>query len=410
MTVDTLERPTTALPQALDYEIWDVDHHYYEPPEAFLRHLPKKFESDFMYVTLPNGHTKLALEGRISYMYPNPLFSVVSAPGSHEEFMRNNNPKGLSLKEMAGTPMRIIPAMRNGAAHLQMMDELGIHAAMIFPTLAAVIEERVGHRPDLVGALYHSLNIWVADEYGFGNDRQFPVGAVALGDPDAAVAELEFLIKAGCNAVQIRPAPVPGPNGTRSPGSPEFDPFWARAAEARVLINNHAGDSGYDRFYRWWIGAEGDEFLPFERFNDPTQLCLDMLGRAAADMITFLVGHGVFDRHPDLHVACVESGSSWVKPMLDRLAAAYGRMPNAFKRDPVDAVREHVTVMPFYEDSARDLIDLIGVERVAFGSDWPHAEALRVPLDYYNDIRDLTPEEQKQVMCDNTRNLLHGRW
>ncbi len=159
MTTDTLERPTAAQRARPDYQIWDVDHHYYEPPEAFLRHLPRKYENDFMYVTLPNGHVKFALEGKISYMYPNPLFTVISEPGSHEQYMRHNNPGGLSLKELAGPPMRLIPAMRNGAAHLELMDDLGIHAALIFPTLAAVIEERMGHRPDLVLALYHSLNM-----------------------------------------------------------------------------------------------------------------------------------------------------------------------------------------------------------------------------------------------------------
>src|SRR5690606_30446555 len=143
-------------------------------------------------------------------------FTVISEPGSHEAFFRNNNPDSKSLKEIAGAPMRIIPAMRNGPAHLKLMDDLGLHAALIFPTLASVIEDRLGHRPDLVGALYHSLNLWVAEEYGFGNGRQFPVGAVTLSDVDAAVRELDFLIKAGCRAVQVRPAPVPGPLGTRS--------------------------------------------------------------------------------------------------------------------------------------------------------------------------------------------------
>lgn len=407
MNTQMLERPTAQSRPKPDYQIWDVDHHYYEPPEAFLRHLPKKFENDFMYVTLPNGHVKLALEGKISYMYPNPLFTVISEPGSHEQYMRHNNHEGLSLKELAGPSMRLIPAMRNGPAHLEMMDDLGIHGALIFPTLAAVIEERMGHRPDLVHALYHSLNLWVAEEYGFGNGRQFPVGAVTLGDADLAVQELEFLIKAGCNAVQVRPAPVPGPLGTRSPGSPEFDPFWARAAEAKVLIANHVGDSGYDRIYRWWMG-EQSEYVAFQ--TDPAQNCLDMMGRAAADMLSFMVCHGVFDRHPGLRVAVVESGSGWVRPMLDRLRQTYGRMPQYFKKDPVEAIIQHVSVMPFYEDSARELIDLLGLDKVTFGSDWPHAEALRVPLDYYNDIQDLTPAEQKAVMCDNLKNLLEGRW
>ncbi|MFC3172749.1 amidohydrolase family protein [Novosphingobium bradum] len=408
MSTDTMEKPAASHPNKPDYEIWDCDHHYYEPPEAFLRHLPKKFESDFMYVTLPNGRTKLALEGKISYMYPNPLFSVISEPGSHEEYHRGHNPEGKSQKELAGEPMRIIPAMRNGAAHLKMMDELGLHAAIIFPTLAAVIEERMGHRPDLVGALYHSLNMWVAEEYGFGNGRQFPVGAVTLGDADAAVKELEFLIKAGCNAVQVRPAPVPGPLGGRSPGAAEFDRFWATAAEAKVLITNHVGDSGYDKIYRWWKGGDSAEFVAFQK--DPAQDCLDMMGRAASDFVCMMVCHGVFDRHPGLQISAVEAGSRWVGPMIERLALTYNRMPNEFRQHPVDAVRKHLTVMPFYEESAYDLAEHIGVDNVLFGSDWPHAEAIRVPLDYYNDIKDFSAADQKKIMHDNTKRLMTGAW
>jgi predicted TIM-barrel fold metal-dependent hydrolase len=310
---------------------------------------------------------------------------------------------------MAGPPMRIIPAMRNGAAHLQLMDELGLHAALIFPTLAAVIEDRLGHRPDLVGALYHSLNLWVAEEYGFGNGRQFPVGAITLGDADAAVKELAFLIKAGCRAVQIRPAPVPGPLGTRSPGAREFDPFWARAAEARILITNHVGDSGYDRLYREWSGTQSaGEFVAFQ--GNAVKECLDMMGRAASDMISVLVCDGVFDRHPKLRVAVVESGSDWAHGMLHRLHRAWKRMPKEFTRDPRETVREHVSIMPFYEDSAKELGDLLGMENVLFGSDWPHAEGLRDPLSFLDEITDLTPKEQKMVMCDNTKRLLEGRW
>jgi predicted TIM-barrel fold metal-dependent hydrolase len=408
VTIITEERPAEARRVKPDYDVWDCDHHYYEPPEAFLGNLPKKYHGDFQYVTLPNGRTKLAVEGKISEYFPNPLFTVVSAPGSHEKYYRNDNPESLSLKEMAGAPMRLIPAMRNGAAHLKMMDELGLHAALIFPTLAAAIEVRLGHRPDLVAALYHSLNIWVASEYGFGNGRQFPVGAVSLSDVDLAVQELEFLIKAGCRAVQIRPAPVPGPLGTRSPGAREFDPFWARAAEAKIVITNHVGDSGYDAIYRAWTGANVGEAIAFERNN--AKECFDMMGRAASDMLSMLICEGVFDRHRGLRLAVVESGSAWVEPMLFRLDRAYRRMPKDFARHPLDTVKEHISIMPFYEDSARELGDLLAIENVLFGSDWPHAEGLRHPLDFLDDITDLTPAEQKLVMCDNLKNLLEGRW
>ena len=44
--------------------------------------------------------------------------------------------------------------------------------------------------------------------------------------------------------------------------------------------------------------------------------------------------------------------------------------------DPLEAIRRCISVSPFYEGGVTDLIDLIGVDRVLFGSDYPHPEGL----------------------------------
>jgi predicted TIM-barrel fold metal-dependent hydrolase len=406
-----MERPDARPATTPEYEIWDCDHHYYEPPEAFLRHLPEKFRKDYQYLTI-EGRTKLAITGFIQEFIPNPGFEVVACPGSHEKFYRGNNPEGLSLREIGGEPMRSIEAMRSGKAHLQLMDEQGLHGALIFPTMAVILEERLGHtRPDLLIELFHSLNLWVADEYGFGNGRQFPVGAITLVEPDRAMDELEFLIAAGCNAIQIRSAPIRTPLGTRSPADPIYDRFWARCVEAKVLVCSHVGDAGYDRTYREWAGTLGSSSGEAQPFNKGAMKeCFDNMGRPASDFISTMVCSGVFDRHPGLKVAIVECGSAWVGPMLERLERAYHKVPQDFQLDPIETVRTHFYVMPFYEDSSKHLGELIGLDKVLFGSDWPHPEGLGDPLAFFNDIQDLTPVEQRMVMGDNLKNLLEGRW
>lgn len=402
-----LERDLSTIGK-INYPIYDADHHYYETPEAFLRYLPKQYHQAFQYVTLANGRTKLAIDGVISDYIPNPTFNVVAGPGTHEPYYRANNPEGLTLREMSGEPMRSIPAFHNGEAHLAMMDELGVHAAIIFPTLASVVEVRLGHQTELTMALMHALNQWVADEYGFGNGRQFPVGAISLADPDGAVRELEFLLKAGCRQVLIRPAPVPTATGTRSPGDKVFDPFWARCAEAKVLINNHVSDSGYDRIYREWSGSGTGEFRAFER--SALKDVFDAMGRAAEDSIATLIVDGVFDRHPGLRLLVTESGSAWIAPLLGRMERTHRKLPWEFKRNPVETFREHVFVMPFYEDSVTDLARHIGIDNICFGSDWPHPEGLERPLNFLSDIKELTEADQKKVMSDNLRNLLEGNY
>ena len=42
----------------------------------------------------------------------------------------------------------------------------------------------------------------------------------------------------------------------------------------------------------------------------------------------------------------------------------------------------HVSVAPFDDDDIRGLIDLIGADRVLFGSDYPHPEGVANPWDF----------------------------
>jgi predicted TIM-barrel fold metal-dependent hydrolase len=53
------------------------------------------------------------------------------------------------------------------------------------------------------------------------------------------------------------------------------------------------------------------------------------------------------------------------------------------------------------------LKELIGLDHILFGSDWPHAEGLAEPAAFAEDLRrcGFTDEEIRTVMCDNGRRL-----
>jgi predicted TIM-barrel fold metal-dependent hydrolase len=392
----------------LSFPIYDADHHIYEPEDAFLRHLPKAFERDFYFVE-QKGRKKLVINGMLSEYIPNPTFEVVSAPGGWEKWFRADNSEGLSRRELAGKPVRPPPEWRNGDGRIEMLDQQHLHAALVFPTLASVIEERLGTKAATTCALFHSLNMWIDEEWGFARqDRLFSAPFISLTDIDAAVAEVEFVLKKGARAVAIRPAPVPGVGGGRSPGSPEFDPFWARVADAGIFVCLHGSDSGYDRIGGWWSGAAGSEFLPFEK-SGAFSSTLDMVGRAISDSISALICHGVFDRHPSVRVASIENGASWVAPLLHRLGRAYGQMPQAFSKDPRDTFERHVFVAPFYEDDVNELRARLPVERMLFGSDFPHPEGLAEPLQYLEEFTDYNDSEVEKVFCTNLKGLLEGK-
>ena len=80
-----------------------------------------------------------------------------------------------------------------------------------------------------------------------------------------------------------------------------------------------------------------------------------------------------------MKVATLELGSAWLPYLLRRFRVAFGKPPQSFCRDPIETFREHVWVAPFYEDDFAVLRDLIGIEHMLLGSDWPHPEGLAEP-------------------------------
>ena len=390
----------------LPFKVYDADTHLYEPEEAFIRHLPEQFQRDFYFVEL-KGRKKLVIGGMLSEYIPNPTFEVVAAPGAYEKWYRAENHEGLTLRQLTGKPIRQPPEWKMGEQRLQLLDQQGLHAALVFPTLASVIEERLGPKAATVSALFHALNQWVDDEVGFNlHDRLYTVPFINLSNVDLAVKELEYVLSRGARVVAIRPAPVAGPNRSRSPGFPEFDPFWARVAESGVFVCLHGSDSGYDRITQWWTGGQG-EFLAFQR--GAFQAAVDLLGRAISDTLAALLCHGVFDRHPNVRVVSVENGAHWLGPLLSKLERAYGQMPQEFKRHPRDTFREHVFISPFYEDDMDELRRLMPIERILFGSDFPHPEGAAEPLDYLKEFGTYAPEDVEKVFSSNLKGLLEGK-
>ncbi|MCB2046718.1 MAG: amidohydrolase family protein [Novosphingobium sp.] len=391
----------------LGYPVYDADGHYYETADAFRRHLPKKFHKDFLYVQV-DGRTKLAVNGHLSDYIPNPTFDVVAAPGAHELWYRAENWDGKSLRELTGDVLAYQSEFSNPETRLKLLDEQGVHAQLIFPTLASVIEGHMGNNIELMAACVHSLNAWVVDEWTYHyQDRLFPCAYISLADAELACAELDWALEHGARHILIRPAPVPGRFGTRSPGLPEFDKFWARVNEANIFVVLHVSDSGYDDIYRRWAGS-GSEFLAFDR-SDPLKACIDSNGRAIGDMISALIAHGVMNRFPNIRWVSAENGSIWVPGLMEMLKRAYGQMPKDFTRHPVDTFKECVYVAPYYEEDLNKLKEHVPAERMLFGSDWPHPEGLALPLDYINEVKDFTPAEQQMFMSSNLKDLLEGK-
>lgn len=388
--------------------VYDADHHIYEPEDAFSRYLPKPFRQDFYFVE-QDGRKRLVIDGIVSAFLPNPTFDVVAAPGCHEKWMRAENPEGLTLREMTGQPLRTPPEWRDDPERrLRELDKQGIHAALLLPTLASIIESRLESKPATIAALFHSLNQWMAEEWGFSReDRLFSVPFISLAEIDTAIRELEFALANGARTIGIRPAPVPYRGGGLSPGNPIFDPFWARVAEAGIFVCLHSSVTRYGEMINWWTGDPKQQVQPFARHS--LKSVLDHGSRNVADAVAALICNGVFDRHPTLIAALLEHGASWVEPLMFRLGRAYGQMPQEFREDPRETFRRHFYVAPGYEDDVDILRQYIPVERMLFASDYPHAEGIAEPLRCLDGFRNFTPAEVEMVFSSNLRRLLEGR-
>jgi predicted TIM-barrel fold metal-dependent hydrolase len=81
-------------------------------------------------------------------------------------------------------------------------------------------------------------------------------------------------------------------------------------------------------------------------------------------------------------------------------------MPQELPEDPVTAFRRNLWVHPFHEEDPRGLVELLGADRVIFGSDYPHPEGMSDPLAYVEEISDLPPGDIERIMGGNMYELL----
>jgi predicted TIM-barrel fold metal-dependent hydrolase len=387
----------------LSFPVFDADNHFYETKEALTKFLPANRKRAIDYVDV-RGRTKIMLRNQVSDYIPNPTFDVVARPGAQEEYFRHGS-GGKSYREVMGEPMASIPAFREPAPRLEAMDELGLDYTLMFPTLASLVEERMKDDPELIHDVIHALNEWMYETWQFNyHDRIFSTPVITLPIVDRALEELDWCLQRGAKTVLVRPAPVPGYRGTRSFGLPEFDPFWAACVKAGIPVAMHASDSGYAEFLNVW--EPGDEFLPFR----PTSFRMVAMGkRPIEDSMAALVCHGALTRNPDLRVLSIENGADWVPHLFKQFTNSFAKMPDDFPEDPIAAFKRCVYVAPFWEDNFKDMADLVGIDRVIFGSDWPHPEGLRDPLSLMDELSDLDQEGKRKIMGGNMIDLFKVR-
>jgi predicted TIM-barrel fold metal-dependent hydrolase len=391
--------------QVLNYPVFDVDNHMYETPDALTKFIDPAFKGVIDYVDV-DGRTKLAVKGTVTEYIPNPTFAKVAAPGAQEEYFKSGNPDGKSRREILGRAIVAPPAFREPGPRLELMDEQGVDRALMWPTLASLVEERLADDPEAVHAVISALNRWMYEHWTFNfENRIFPTPIITLPILDKAIAELEWVLERGAKVILVRPAPVPGVNGMRSFALPEFDPFWERVAAADILVGMHASDSGYQKYLNDWEGHRG-EYQPFVGQSGFGAIVSHM-SRAIVDTVASAIGHGLCTRFPTLKFALVENGSGWVRGLFETMEYAYNMSPATFEENPIDVFRRNIYVHPFHEEDPKGLTDLVGVDHVLFGSDFPHPEGLADPLAFVGELGGLDTTSVAKIMGGNLARLMN---
>ena len=379
---------------------FDADNHYYEAIDAFTRHLDPRMGQRTVQWAEIEGRRYHVVGGRVSQAVANPTFNPIAKAGALHDYFRGN-PEGRNPLEYLRAREKIRPEYRERDARLEVMKEQGLEAIWLFPTLGVLYEELLKEDPEGVQIMFRAFNRWLEEDWGFAyQDKIFAAPYMALGDVASAVQELEWALEKGARVVCMRPAAVWTEAGPRSPADPMFDPFWARVNEAGVTVVAHAGDSGYTAH-----GYASDGFgAKFSKGWQPSIKAFN-IERAAYDFLITLAFEKLFERFPNVRIASVENGSEFLRDLFNKLESSMRRTPGYYGENPTETFRRHVWMNPFWEDDVKEVVELMGPDRVIFGSDWPHIEGMPEPLDYLSELAGFDAATTDRIVRTNTREL-----
>ena len=158
----------------------------------------------------------------------------------------------------------------------------------------------------------------------------------------------------------MRPAAPTTVSGPRTPGDPEFDPFWARVNEAGITVVVHAGDSGYST-----NGYAQDGFSA-DRSSGAGRASIAMLSmeRAIYDFLASLVFDRLFDPLPEPADGLRRERRRVPARPVPQVPLVHRQDPGLFPEDPVETFQRHVWINPFWEDDVNEVVELMGADRV----------------------------------------------
>ncbi|MBJ22723.1 MAG: amidohydrolase [Deltaproteobacteria bacterium] len=395
---------TTTTVGELGYGLFDCDHHMYEPRDSFTRYIEPRLRDQAVRTVMKEGKEILMVGDRpMKFVDGYEVYDQVGRPGSLKEMLYQMKSGVVNEGDYEWEPPR--PEYHDRDQRIASLDEQGVEACLLFPSVAIVVEPLFDDTEQLY-ANYHAFNRWLEETWGFAyQDRIFALPTISLRDRDKAVEELEWALSKGVRAISMRPGAVDG----RAPSDPYFDPFWARLNEASTTVALHLTDSGYNRNVSTQWGEDGDP----TNFGMSAWQWTNCYGdRPIMDTLSAFIFDGLFGAFPNVKVVSVENGAEWAPYIVRRMdkMKAMGRngpwRRGRLDERPSEIWNRHVRVTPFPEDDIPSIVKAMGAESLAMGSDWPHPEGTKLPGDFAELVKSLTANEQRLILRDNGFDLI----
>ena len=366
-----------------NYEIIDADQHIIEPPDLWERWLPARFRPMApKLVKDEDGGDAWQLGEHIE---PLGLVTVMATP---PQKLRWTGVRYAELHHGCWEP----------EGRLQLMNEDGIDAAIIYPPQRTMRYFMSNTDPEFHLAGIHAYNDWILKSFCGGNgDRLGAIAQMPSLGVDSLIAELERTKALGARGASLSTWPSGGASL-----SPEDDPFWAAAERLQMPVHLHISLA---------VAGQKRDRAGVAR-GGPTQLAslattLSAMPRLIADTIF----HGVCERFPGLRIVGAEAGAGWVPYLLSEMDDRYRRnrfwtgvqlrhLPSeyfhrnwvlGFIRDPYGVQNRHA-VGPHNMMWASDFPHHI--------NDWPNSRWL------INEMSAGVPEDEKYILfCGNAARL-----
>ena len=241
-----------------------------------------------------------------------------------------------------------------------------------FPTGAIIAPAPAPSDLELRLAGLRAHNRWLADFCTLAPGRRAGLAQIFLNDLDAALADVRWAKQHGLAGILL-PGVSPDTPWIEPLYSRHYDPLWALCEELELPITHHAGGSGVPNY---------------GRHDASSAVFVLETGFFANRALWHLTMAGVFERYPGLRFVLTEQGCAWVPSALTRMDALHEQMARGRIGELVvvsDSVLPQRPSTYFARNcyvgasfpSPTDALAMreIGIDRIMWGSDYPHHEA-----------------------------------